>query len=641
MVFPRFPNIVEFVISPEYLNRPKIHPRQLTFLKLIFLALELLTPFDKRTIARWASGFVLPDEHEDGHVIYQGKQGLPPDVLQRAERLKAEGRWWFRDIVAVIGRRRSKGYLCGIACAYVLFWYITQEDPHARLNVAPNKLLSFVIFAGNKTQAIANQWADVVETIMEAPCFEPYRTEPTTDTLRLYSHRQIADGRPTAKARAAFAVIAAEATPRAIRGRTTIGIVLDEAAHMIASGANRSAGEIWKAAKPALGQCGPQGMYGFAWQGSSPWTMVDQIYESYQQGLTVDATTGDAVAFDTFVIQLPSWDRYEDYDLTQTGTFEMTPGGLAFLPIDEPTISFDERLQREQDLDPEDFEVEYGAQFATSPDRYLPVSAVDAMFGPWNGALLVEQTRGILAFDYHAHGDPSSVNDNFGFSIGHREPNDTDIPDIIFDVLHHWDPAKFPNHRINYLQLEAELAGYLDRFATVKELTFDQHNSLGLVQRLQLHANQPGRPVRTTVGTITNTHTTKFEKYELTKKLLLMGRIHAHPYDLARLELLFLRREGDQVDHQTYGTITSNDIADCIVEVVWRLIDPSVLVHQQLSDTPLTAALPGGVLPTARGPFGASPELDDIANRFSTFGRGGNPRGAQRGDRKGRGRPRW
>jgi hypothetical protein len=638
---PRFPDIVEFVTSPEYLNRPKIYPRQLALLKLLFLALDLLTPFDLQVIAGWRAGFVLPDE-PDGPLVYQGNHGLPPDVLDRAHRLKAEGRLWFRDVVAVIGRRGSKGYLAAIAFSYILFWYVTQDDPHRPVNVAPGKLLSVVIFAGNKAQAVDNLWRDVVDCIEEAPCFAPYRTDATSDTLRLYSHAQIASAQRPPKRRAAFTIVAAETTPRAVRGRAAIGLALDEAAHMVASGANRSAGEIWNAAKPALGQCGPQGMFGFAWQGSSPWAMVDQFYESYQHGLTIDPRTGNAVAYDTLVVQLPSWDLYEDYELTQRGDFEMTPGGAPFLPIDEPQIAYDERLQREETLNPEDFNVEYRAHFATSPDRYLPVDAVDALFGPWNGALLVQRTRGVLAEHYEAHADPASVNDKFGFAIAHAEPNDTEIPDIVFDVLHFWDPARFPDHTIDYLEVEAELAGYLDRFNTTRCLTFDQHNSQGMVQRLRRHANQPNRPVRTTVETITNAHTTKFEKYENFKKLLLMGRVHAPLHELARLELLFLRRVGDRVNHQTYGTITSNDIADCIVEVVARLVDPSVFTHEQISNAPLGATAQGG-LPLSGYPFGRSAEADDIAARFSaSMGYGRSMHGEIRGiPPRGGGRPRW
>ena len=50
--------------------------------------------------------------------------------------------------------------------------------------------------------------------------------------------------------------------------------------------------------------------------------------------LAVDTIARNAIAYDTFVIQLPSWDLYEDYELTQTGDLEMTPGGPTFEPID-------------------------------------------------------------------------------------------------------------------------------------------------------------------------------------------------------------------------------------------------------------------------------------------------------------------
>jgi hypothetical protein len=118
---PRFPDVVEFVSSDEYLGRLKLYPRQLLLLKLLFLAVDLLTAYDYRVLAKWAAGFALV-HGTDGTAGFQGSRGITPDILDRIERCRNERRLWFRDVVVVIGRRGSKGYLAAIATAYILFW---------------------------------------------------------------------------------------------------------------------------------------------------------------------------------------------------------------------------------------------------------------------------------------------------------------------------------------------------------------------------------------------------------------------------------------------------------------------------------------------------------------------------------------
>lgn len=51
------PNILEFVTSPRFMNRPKLFPKQALLLKLLFLETELLTPYDHEVIAAWGAGF--------------------------------------------------------------------------------------------------------------------------------------------------------------------------------------------------------------------------------------------------------------------------------------------------------------------------------------------------------------------------------------------------------------------------------------------------------------------------------------------------------------------------------------------------------------------------------------------------------
>ena len=144
------PDIITFVTSPQFLNRPKLYPRQALVLKVMFVALELLTPYDYAVLAKWGAGF--RPVGETGDRRYQGTEGLPPDVLARMAACRASGRRWFRETVLVIGRRGSKGHLSALAAAYVLWTYLALENPQGHYGIERTKRLTGMIFAGERSQ---------------------------------------------------------------------------------------------------------------------------------------------------------------------------------------------------------------------------------------------------------------------------------------------------------------------------------------------------------------------------------------------------------------------------------------------------------------------------------------------------------
>jgi hypothetical protein len=172
------PDIITFVTSPQFLNRPKLYPRQALVLKLMFVALELLTPYDYAVLARGA-GF--RSVGETGDRRYQGGEGLPPDVLARMAACRASGRRWFRETVLVIGRRGSKGHLSALAAAYVLWSYLALEDPQSHYGIEPTKRLTGMIFAGERSQATDNLFSDLAGIIGTARASRPtWRPAPST-----------------------------------------------------------------------------------------------------------------------------------------------------------------------------------------------------------------------------------------------------------------------------------------------------------------------------------------------------------------------------------------------------------------------------------------------------------------------------
>jgi len=309
------PRIGEFITGSEFLSIGSIYPRQLTLLKLLFLETDELTAYDYGVIDEWTSDFKLV-EAADGTRRYEGRYGTPPDVLARAERCRAEGRPWFHDVIAPMGRRAGKGFLMSISCAAVLWWlFCRPEGPHRFLHVAPTKRLNISVFAGKKDQAIGNLWRDIVDVILNSPCYAPFVAQPPrgSDTLLLYTPDQLREDATPDPDRALIEIVARETTRLAGRGPASVALFFDEMAYLMASGLSRSADEVYSAAAPANAQFG---RYGFIGQVSSPWQRLDRFYQNYEAALRVD-TAGNAIHHDTLVMQLPSWDMYRDWELTK------------------------------------------------------------------------------------------------------------------------------------------------------------------------------------------------------------------------------------------------------------------------------------------------------------------------------------
>lgn len=342
------PSIVEFIFSDRYLGRPNLYPRQLTLLKVITLQTELFTSYDEDVIAEWATEF----EHTGNH-------GIVPDIEQRLKIAKdEENRPWFRENVIAIGRRGSKGFSGGLLGAYVLWHYMAKGDPHAFYGVDPDKQFANFVFAGKREQAKVNQWRDIVNVVLAAPCFTPYISRSLDATLTVFApsdFRKMLDrerrGVDTSMDPATFLLQPKESTPMAARGPASYAIHFDEMAHVVAAGANRSAAEVYESATPSLDQFKQDA---FIYEGSSTWQKIGQFYENYENSLKRE--DGRPVYPEMFMAQLTSWDPYVDWERAHELSVE--PGGPKFQRKQGAIQEYDYAMERLERANPESFAVE-------------------------------------------------------------------------------------------------------------------------------------------------------------------------------------------------------------------------------------------------------------------------------------------
>lgn len=669
-------DVVEFIVSDAFLGRSQLYPRQATILKVIFLQEEALTQYDFDVLGEWGDSFRRTSNN-----------GCQPDVLDRMRACRAQGREWFREVVAAIGRRGSKGYIGGLCGARVLWHYMSRPGgPQEYYGIDRDKRLSALVFGGKKEAALANQWRDLANVVLGAPCFTPYVSRPLAQSLTVFAPTDLLRAQERALRGvdsevdlASFELVPREATTLAGRGPTSFCQFYDEFAHLVATGALRSAEEVWDAATPSLDQFGVDA---FIYQGSSTWQMAGQFYENWLRALEVDEA-GEPAYPEIAMFQLTSWQPYEDWDRAEllpyrpstTTTIDarvdlLLPGGQrvpATVPqeVEVPAQTFralrraiqtyDDQMRQLEKAKPDTFAVERLSQWAAVLDAYLDQDVIRRAFEPWGGRLLVEQGSGAMDVRYKAHGDPAKVNDRFGFAIGHVEVGPDGLDHVVFDVVHKWEAQDWEDRRIHYVgydeedpNVEDDIWAYVRAFMP-EEVTFDQFAMPGTLQSLQKRERRGGLPKRVELYEKPANATLNWVRFECMKAALLAGRVHIPTLDqhggpleaseIAELELRFLQRSGKRVDHPSAGPVQSKDVADTICEVIWALIGEEMAsaIGADL------AAL--GVRPTMQKQTAATArDQDDVSQGLAALtsrGRGVEPNPAYRGPGAGRRRGGW
>lgn len=624
----KVPDIIEFCISDNYLNHQQLYPRQATFLKTVFLQDELYTQYDYDVLGEWVDGFRFPEYIPDEltpTVHYEGDWGINPDIFDRIEYLKTNGHRWFSVVNAVQGRRSGKGLIGAFCGAYVLWNYICTGNPQDHYGLDLDKRMAGQVYAGKKAQARDNQWRDIVNVIMGAPTFSRFVNQSLGESLTILAasdHDRIAK-RPmdSTMDQATFEIVPKEAIPMAARGAATFMDFYDEMAHMVATGVSRSAEEVWNAAEPALGQFKQDS---FIYCGSSPATMIGKFYDLVRESLEIDSVTHMAMNPTILTLQLASWDIYQDWGRTVDGDMLLAPARSRtyardldgrdcktiipvtyFKPLTSAVMEYDARLRRIERTNPESFRVEYRAKWATAQDSYFQPEHIDRAFAPWHGLVLEQLDIGNPGvFDYYAHGDPGKTSSNFGFAIAHivADPDGSPIPHVVFDRVHAWTPGDFPTidsqgerrFEMDYETIGTDIKRWGEGFLFT-DLSFDQWNSINFVQTL-------GRYMRTIsykptmVWERSATAPLNWATAETMKMALNLNRVHMPYYELAELELKFLRKlPGDKVDHPAAGTVTTKDVYDAISIVVYKLIGKDIAgaYGEQFAALNVAMAMPG------------------------------------------------
>lgn len=624
------PDPITFTLSKAFLNKGSLYPRQATLLKIIFLRDDLFTEYDLEVIKEWDETFK-----------NTGNCGINPGILDRIAWLKANGHKWFKEVVLVLGRRSGKGHISGIAMSYVLWNYMAKGDPQEFYGVDRDKKLTSLIFAGKLKQAIDNVFSDVKACVMSSNCFTKYLVDPQVASFKVMAPHDFVRMRElhkkglraTPETVATFIIEAKESTTMAGRGSASFMQAYDEMAHVTNNTAKATAEEVFTASTPALDQFGKDS---FIVEPSSPWQMMGKFYENYKNSLELNEDNLP-VYNKMLMLQLPSWEIYRDWE--RAHEIPMFPEGFEgdlgeyvgcerqyFKRLKGAIQEYDEEMRLLERSNPETFAVERRSHFATAMDAYLKPNHIADMFLPWKdrdatfGPIHIAQNyAGRPHIEYVAHGDPSKVNDLFGFALAHKEMGPNGRWHVVFDRVHHWDPADFDNHTIDYDQIEDEIFNDFIKPFQPYQVTFDQYNSSQSIMRLTRRTRADkslyrGPSIR--IYEETATAPKNWSKAEVFKTALYMGLIHAPFDEELDLELKFLiKKEGvDRVDHPSAGPVQRKDVADAVIHCVYALIGDQMLTLKE----ELGALRPMG---GAAGGYEPFPGMSRDQDMFSQMGR--------------------
>lgn len=637
--------IVEFSESEEYCGKP-LYPLQRVLLKLMFL--EEMEGWEEDILSWWIAG------GRNNEII------MSPQIRERREICRDEGRAHFGEIDLVGGRRSSKGHITGLAGAYKLYKTREIPDPSAFFNMDIDKQIEFSCIAAAFDQAKTRQFADFYSSINRCKALQPYISKRQEEVITVRADSDISliaemrkQGVNIARDFAKFRILPLAANADTLRGSASILTVFDEMAFMLPGESRSSAQECYTAAEPSLAQFGHHAL---VFCNSSPYSRIGQFYEQYLLAMRkMDHNEGwypMRLAF-----EFPSWALFDKWWLDPQSRWRnaimVSPDWPDQLDADVPESKLDSKNlamrhaeQLKEKANPDTYRVEYRAHWAEVLDAYLDPGKVDAAFSGKkpDGTVCARTGGGTYLHTYMAHCDPSSTTAGFGFALGHVEefPDTTGFfPDgvarhVVFDMVKRWNPTDFPGKVINYIKVREELAVLANLFRP-NAITFDQYNSVGMMQELREDVRKMGiQNLR--ISEVTATQKVNWNRWEAFKTALYLGLVHVPPdcidmgrdgefdhSEYAKQELKFLQEiqtgQTKRVDKQELGPIQTKDIADCIAEVTVKFLSSYIgdIMTRNFETARVLGGADGGYPIGGRTPGGPMGGRGQSGGRFDDF----------------------
>ena len=137
-----------------------------------------------------------------------------------------------------------------------------------------------------------------------------------------------------------------------------------------------------------------------------------------------------------------------------------------------------------------------------------------------------------------------------------------------------WKPGDYPDHTVDYVQIQEELDSLLTRFPSTTKISFDQWNSASFLANIRRDFSPNIRVVEEVFTDRTNQ--TRCERF---KSALNLGWVHSYldhfgedGTSLLETECKFLTEKNGKVIKQDFGPCTTKDLFDSVCVVTTDLL---------------------------------------------------------------------
>jgi hypothetical protein len=445
----QIPDIIEYVEAPWGLNL-KMFPVQKFILKL-FYGIELDATDKTIEIYDKFRETLLFTFTEKEYLAYLWSEGRINIRDQSAPK---------RELILAIGRRGSKTAMSSFIASYELYKLIMLEDPHAYYGLPEHNKIGITSVATDKEQAslLYNEVSGHVNT---CNLFSPFKESDPSSVLRLWSPHHLKKYGKGAKPK--LYVTFKSCIAKGLRGPGNIVVILDEFAHFIdslgSSDKKSSAANVYKAITPSTSNFAPKDPLnihralsalsdGRIIVISSPLDDSGEFYKLFETGMA-----GGPAADNMLCIQAPSWE----------------------VNVTLPSADLKSKYYK----NPEDFMVEYGAQFSGRTVKYIErkidlESCIDPRLRP--------KHMGIPRKAHYMGLDVGLTDDGTAMSITHMEDET-----VVLDFHETRYAGKGDFSAFERLDIEDHIADWvleMSRHFYIKEGIFDQWHGIGIEQFL-------------------------------------------------------------------------------------------------------------------------------------------------------------
>lgn len=310
-------------------------------------------------------------------------------------------------------------------------------------------------------------------------------------------------------------------SPGSSRGRTAAGICFDEFAHFNRSHGPMADRDFWHALKPSMATFGDRSL-----------TIITTT-PSGRSGIVWDLFQERGNRRGMLAVNLPTWElnpyiRREDL---------------------EDEFNRDEILARQ----------EYGAEFIEPEGHFLRYSDI-------RKCVRRERVQIPAGSQLHMHIDIGLIHDATAIALGHLEWADSERKIVVIDRVESMKGR--PDAPLSLMSVESRILEILGSCGRTKisGITFDQHQSAGIVERLQAR----GLPARI----FTATSKSMADSYSLLRELVVSGNISIPDDERLVEELSSLECKpvsyGFKVEAQSG---TNDDMADAVACVSYCLME--------------------------------------------------------------------